>query len=362
MTYAGARSHTEQQMARALRDDLGQSRVHLAASQLDTDVRDAATSSAQREDNASWVARFKRFVRTFARTGTSPPEVELSTAHSVWVGRHVRLLPAFSDTLRARYAAQPRLIDFAQGDKARSTINGWVSEHTHGRIRDLVPPGALSPQTRLVLCDAIYFRGAWEDSFHCDQTANGPFHLDSRSSITVPLMRSHGMFLRYAENRSLQVLELPYRRKNFAMLLILPRALDGLAAIERQLEPESLAAWDSRMEEVLVSQLVVPRFKIESQFRLADPLCAMGMRDAFTENADFSGMTPDRPLFVSDVYHKAYVAVDEHGTEAAAATAVPMLGGAPMSATFTADHPFLFLIRHQASGSILFMGRLADPR
>jgi serpin B len=263
-----------------------------------------------------------------------------------------------------RYGAPPRPIDFRQAGRARSIINAWVKDQTHARITDLIPPGAPDGMTSLVLCDAIYFWGAWQDSFPSRETANAPFHLTSHDAASVPFMRfTH--IRRHMENRDLQMLELPYRGRDHTMLVVLPKAVDGLAAIEKRLDPDSLAGWIARLENAVV-QLTLPKFKVESGLNLARLLRAMGMPDAFGVDADFSGIAPERPLFISDVYHKAFVAVDEHGTEASAASAVVMTMGAlaapARTVNFTADHPFLFLIRHRPSGTILFMGRVADPR
>jgi serpin B len=215
----------------------------------------------------------------------------------------------------------------------------------------------------LVLSDAIYFRGAWRESFPSRGTEDGPFRLNSRDSITVPFMHANRP-LRVAENQGLQVADLPYWGDDFTMLVVLPRAVDGLASVERGLDPDSLVAWDSRMEDAFV-HLALPKFRVGGESNLAGPLSKMGMRDAFTERADFSGIARERLLFVTDVYHSTVMAVDENGTEAAAGTAVVMTKGArrvpPKTMDFTADHPFLFLIRHRPSGTILFMGRVADP-
>jgi serpin B len=338
MVYAGARDRTEQQMAAALHDSLGEARFHPAASWLDRELQRAG--------------------------GTRTPHAELLTAHAIWVARGMRLERDFTKMLTTEYAARPRQIDFANGTAAAAAINDWVEKQTHARIHELIPSGALSRATRLVLCDAIYFRGAWRDSFFNRETLQRSFNLLDGRSVPLWFMHTHQVF-RYAENESLQMLELPYRGGKQVMFVILPRAVDGLASLERQLDPESLAVWDSRMAEVKV-MVALPKFRIEGEFRLAVPLAAMGMHDAFTNEADFSGIAREGPIFLSEVYHKAFVAVDDQGTEAAAATAVPpTLCSVPWSelpVSFTADHPFLFLIRDRPSGAILFMGRLADPR
>ena len=337
MVYAGARGPTERQMAAALHDRLGQSRFHVAASRLERELRDAA--------------------------GAPPSDAELLTANAVWAARDVDLLPAFTDTLEARYAAPVTKVEFTKGDQARASINAWVEEKTRRRIRDLIPPNSFDRLTRLVVCDAIYFRSSWQHIFLAEATAPSSFHRSDRSEVRVPFMHTE-QALRYAEDPDLQVVELPYRGEGFGMLLFLPRDIGGLSMVERKVDADWLAGWDSRMKSAQV-RLAVPKFRIEGAFRLSDPLSAMGMRDAFREGADFSGIAHE-PLFISEAYHKAVVIVDERGTEAAAATAVHerMLGissPTPRPEIFTADHPFLFLIRDRKSGTILFMGRLVNP-
>lgn len=339
MVYAGARGRTQQQMTAALHDSLGPSRIHITASRLDSLLRETGA-------------------------GASPADLELHIAQGAWVARSLRLESGFTDTLSLRYGASPSQIDFARGDDARASINAWVADRTRARIRDLIPRGALDSMTRLVVCDAIYFWGAWQDSFPSRETADAPFHLTSHDTVSVPFMH-YTHIRRYMENHDLQMLEVPYRGGDHTMLVILPKAVGGLAAMERDLDPDSLGGWITRLENAIV-QLALPKFEAESGLRLARELSAMGMPDAFGEGADFSGITPERPLFISDVYHKAFVAVSERGTEASAASAVVKTkGGAsapPRTVYFTADHPFLFLIRHRPSGTILFMGRLVDPR
>ena len=339
MVYAGARGRTQQQMTAALHDSLGPSGIHIATSQLDSLLRETGA-------------------------GASPADLELRIARAAWVARSLRLDTGFTDTLRLRYAAPPSQIDFARGDEARAVINAWVKDQTHTRSRDLIPKGALDSMTRLVVCDAIYFWGAWQDSFPSRETADAPFQLTSHDTVSVPFMH-YTHIRRYMENHDLQMLEVPYRGGDHTMLVILPKAVDGLAAMERQLDPDSLGGWTARLEDAIV-ELALPKFRAESGLKLARELGAMGMPEAFGEGADFSGIAPERPLFILDVYHKAFVAVDERGTEASAASAVVATKGGvaapPRTMKFTADHPFLFLIRHRPSGTILFMGRVADPR
>jgi serpin B len=336
MVYAGARGRTERQMAFALDDRLGQSRLHRATSRLERELRTTASGR--------------------------PSETELLTANAVWAAGDMHLDPAFADTLELLYAAPPTAIDFASGGAARATINAWVEEKTRGRVRDLIPPDALGPETRLVVCDAIYLKAPWLHEFPASATAAGTFHGSDRNSVTVSFMLSDQV-LRYSDNSHVQVLELPYGG-DLVMPIFLPRDVAGLSAIERELDSDWLTGWVSRVEETFV-RLSMPKFRIEDQLKLSGPLSAMGMGDAFTQGADFSGIAPERPLFISEVYHKSFVTVDEQGTEAAAAAAIVHTKGTismpPRRVTFTADHPFMFLIRDRKSGTILFMGRLANP-
>jgi serpin B len=337
MVYAGARGPTERQIAAALHDRLGQSRFHLAAFRLERALREAAS--------------------------VPPSDAVLLIANAVWAARDVDLVPTFTDTLEVRYAAPVAKVEFTKGDQARASINAWVEQKTRGRLRDLIPSNSFDRLTRLVVCDAIYFRSSWQHVFPTNATAPRSFHRSDRSEVRVPFMHTE-QALRYGENPDLQVVEIPYRGEEFAMLLFLPRDMNGLSAVEREVDADWLAGWDSRMKGAHV-RLAMPKFRIEGEFRLSDPLSAMGMGDAFKEGADFSGIAHE-PLFISEAFHKAVVTVDEHGTEAAAATAeiVQSLGLSivpPQPVIFIADHPFLFLIRDRESGTVLFMGRLVNP-
>ncbi len=336
MAYAGARGRTELQMAAALRDSVGSSHFHIATSLLDSLARTMPTA-------------------------TAPEDLAMEHAEAAWVADDLRLKPGYADTLRVRYGAPAHLVDFGQGDRTRAAINGWAGEGTHGRVRDLIPPGTLDRLTRLLLCDAIYFRGSWQDSFPTSRTWNERFRSSERGTVPAPFMHSTHSY-RYLENRDLQMLELPYKGGNIAMVIILPRIVSGITSLERRLNPESLAVWIAGMRETHV-EVSLPKFRTEGSFRLAGPLRSMGMHDAFGTRADFSGIASERPLFISDVFHRAFVAVTERGTQAAAASAAEITMGiiAEPPVKFLADHPFLFLIRDRASGAILFMGRLADP-
>jgi serpin B len=280
-----------------------------------------------------------------------------------------RFEPAYLESTKAAYGAPLEPLDFRRApDQARERINGWVEQQTEQRIRDLVPPGGLDRDTRLVLVNAIYFLGDWAEPFTKEATRPAPFHTTRAERKDVPTMHRAGVFP-FAAKDGVKVLELPYRGGAMSMLLVLPDAVDGLDAVERSLTAQSL----DELVAALTPQRVwvaLPKFEVNpaQSLALADTLRALGMARAFDpRQADFTGMAPPDPagrLFLARVFHKAFVRVDEKGTEAAAATASGMVmtsGPASPPREFRADHPFLFAIRDTASGLVLFLGRVADP-
>lgn len=278
----------------------------------------------------------------------------------------------FLEHNRTHYGAALSPVDFlGAAEPARAEINRWVAEQTNARITNLLPEGSITGTTRLVLTNAVYFVGKWVSAFEPNRTSEQPFHFDGGGQTRVATMQQQSSF-RYFESAEVQLLEMPYRGGQFSMVFILPRARDGLGALEAGLDHEAVAAWISAMGREAVN-VRLPKFEIDppEPIALAPTLAQMGMLLAFDENAaDFTGIgTPpnsDLRLFISDVFHKAFVKVDEEGTEAAAATAVVMGegGAAPLDDApklFNADHPFLFLIRDVATGAFLFFGRVSDP-
>jgi serpin B len=335
MTYAGARGATEQQMAAVLRFTATQDQLHAGFKQLQTALNDI-----QQQGN-----------------------IALHIANALWVQQGRPFARAFLDLAGENYRAKLAQADFrTAAESTRGEINAWVEDQTNRKITELVPPGAVDALTRLVLVNAIYFKGNWAQPFEKRDTQDAPFWIESGRQVSVPLMRQERKF-NYWEDEQLQVLELPYAGKDLSMVVLLPKARDGLAAVEKSLSPASLDAWIRGLHTQKL-QVYLPRFTTSSQFSLGNTLVAMGMADAFEAGrADFSGMDGSRELSLTAVIHKAFVDVNEEGTEAAAATGV-MVGLAAMPAppqVFRADHPFLFLIRDNHSGSILFLGRLADP-
>ena len=338
MTYAGARGNTETQMARVLHFGKGQPQLH------------SAFGALQRQ----------------LKLYQNQHGIELSVANALWAEKSHAFLPAFLNIGQGDYEAGLNLADFKTGaEAARHKINGWVAQQTKDKIRDILPPKSLDEYTRLVLADAIYFKGAWAEPFYKAGTSTQPFHFTASRQADVPLMH-HFDTVRYMGNDSFQAVELPYIGQELAMVALLPRKMDGCDRLEAQLNPAFLSRCLGEMKSQRV-ELFLPRFKMESGFKLKDKLGKMGMPDAFTLQADFSGMDGTGGLFISEVFHKAWVDVNEKGTEAAAATVgVVAAGAAPMwppapPPVFRADHPFIFCIRDTRSGSLLFLGRLADP-
>ena len=336
MTYAGARGDTEKQMAQVLHFGTNQDQLPILFGGLQKQLNEAQKKQ----------------------------EIQLNVANGLWAQIGHPFLPAFLKIARQQYEANLNQADFrASAESVRSEINDWVSQKTKGKITNLIPPGMLSPMTRLVLVNAIYFKGRWTTQFKKSNTADAPFSVTSERKVQTPLMSITEDY-KYAEPEGLQVLELPYVGKDVSMVVLLPREIDGLKQLEDSLTGPKLADWLAQLRSQKVN-VFLPKFKLTSQFGLADTLASMGMPAPFSPQADFSGMDGTHELYISAVVHKAYVDVNEEGTEAAAATGVVATARAvrrpePIP-TFRADHPFIFLIRETRSGSVLFLGRMADP-
>lgn len=296
----------------------------------------------------------------FPMVGT---HVTLESANAIWVEQRFPILGTFQKAVTEKHGAQIRAADFSgQPDVERLKVNKWVEERTRNKIKNLLPDGSVNAMTRLLLVNAIYFKGDWLHAFDPEQTTDAPFWISLKESVAVPMMALKEKRFAYGENDCFQTLELPYEGEEVSMLLILPKARDGLAHIEECFAPGKLKACTDGMRKLEVN-VMLPRFQVESTFAaLKRTLAALGMTDAFNAQlADFSGISPER-LFISDVVHKAFVEVNEEGTEAAAATGI-IIRTTSMPAppkVFRADRPFLFLIRENTSGNILFMGRICD--
>lgn len=337
MVAAGAAGGTEAQMVAAL-----------------------SLPSGKAERNAALLALRNRMAQAAAGG-----DVTLEVANRVWAQKSYPLLPAFTKDVESTFGAGFAAADFAgNAEGERKVINGWVEDKTRNRIRDLLQPGILSPATRMVLVNAVYFYGAWQTPFPKNRTETAPFHAAPGQDVDVDLMQAHLEGIGYREEAGLQICELPYKGRDLTMVVLLPDA-GKLAELEARLAKDGFDAVFGRIGFRTVN-VALPRFKVEAQFGLNNPLIELGMRDAFNAGlADFSGMTGTRDLFVSDVVHKAFIEVNEKGTEAAAATAAVMrLTAMPVAqepASFRADRPFLFVLRDRPSGAILFLGRVAQP-
>lgn len=336
MTWAGARGETARQMASTLHLDAGP----------DAGVKLGA------------------FLRSLNQAG-SKGGFELSVANALWGLTGYPFNSAYLNGVEKDYGGHLAELDFVHDpDGSRKFINDWVAAQTHDRIKDLLPAGSVVPSTRLVLTNAIYFKGKWERPFDKSQTHDADFLASPDRKVTAPFMYQKGKF-GYFENQDLQILELPYGNGDLVMRIFLPRDAGGLAAFEHGLTAARLddLGGQVRPEDV---QVWLPRFKVETEYRLEDVLPAMGMKLAFTPGrADFGGMSTSSSFFISAVIHKAFVQTDEEGTEAAAATGITMRATAVMvhrpPKQFRADHPFVYAIVHRPSGAMLFMGRLANP-
>ena len=336
MTYAGARGQTAEQMATTLHFALPPQRLHPA---------------------------FGELIR-YLNAGGKQRKFQLSTANALWAQKDYTFLPDFTRITKNDYQSGLKEVDFVTAtEQARKTINHWVEEQTRDKIKDLIPPRALDRTTRLVLTNAIYFKSAWAHPFYKGATKKEAFHLSNNKKVQVPMMHINET-LRYRDGGTFQVLELPYQHYQLSMFVLLPKKADGLADLEKALTSARLDDWLKGMKTHQVN-VALPKFKFSAEFSLKDVLSKMGMPLAFTNRADFTGMTTRGRLHIDEVLHKAFVDVNEKGTEAAAATAIIAKEAAEAilpRANFRADHPFVFLIRENRTGSILFMGRVANPR
>ncbi len=335
--YAGARGDTEKQLAQTM---------HFQPGQL-----------------SSAMGRLKRELNDIGKDNG----IELSVADALWTQTGHPFLPDFLKIVETEFQANLKQADFKTGaESARDEINRWISQKTREKIRDLLPPKSLDPQTKIVLANAVYFKGSWSRPFEKSATRMLPFHLTPATEVRAAFM-NHIDSVKYMENADFQAIEMPYgkSKQELAMLVLLPRTIDGSGQLDRRLNPELLRNLDAQLKSQRV-EISFPKFKLDSSYSLKSVLSEMGMPSAFTPAADFSGIDGTHQLFLSFVFHKAWCDVNEEGTEAAAATAAGLAGSArrdplPPPPVFRADHPFLFMIRDIHTGSLLFLGRVMDP-
>jgi len=334
MTYAGANGNTKKQMAEVLYFNLPDNELHSAFSKLNS------IFNAPKND------------------------FQLAIANSLWGQINYPFREDFIELVKKYYSAGFNLVDFVNDlnrEKARNEINKWVEDRTNQKIKELIQKGDLTSLTRLVLVNAIYFKGKWKYTFNKKETKEIPFFVDEKRTSKVPMMHQVNDF-NYYEDKDLQAIELPYSGDELSMIVILPKERT-LSKLEKNLNYTLLDKISTNMAKEKI-EVYFPKFKIEKRYILNEPLIKLGMSDAFDDMlADFSGMTGSRDLYISKVIHQSFIEVNEEGTEAAAATAVIMSGKSISLGPkiFKADHPFLFFIIHKPTNTILFMGRFIEP-
>jgi len=341
MTYAGAAGATATEMAQALHFTLPPARLHPAFNALDQ-----ALAS-----------------RGAGKLGADGGPMRLRIVNALWAEQTYTFKSDFLATLAANYGADVNLLDFAGAPNAsRLIINNWVAYETENKILDLLPPDVIDNSVKLVLTDAVYFNAAWNTPFDPGETRDGSFTLLDGSWVTTKLMNAEPISLPAVQGTNYKAVSLPYADNRLSLIVVVPDA-GQFTQVESALDAPALATLVAGLSSKRVG-LTLPRFKIETGTSLKALLQALGMTLAFSGAADFSGMDGTGGLHISEVIHKAFIDVAEKGTEAAAATAVIMKdGGAPVVDLYVrADHPFLYFLRDQPTGAILFMGRVLDPR
>ena len=335
MTYEGARGKTADEM---------QSVFHFPT---DGNLRKSSFAAIQNQINKS------------------DSKYKLSIANALWAQNDYKFLSEYTNVLQQYYAGKATNVDFKNStEESRQTINKWVEDKTNNKIKDLFPQGSLNSMTRLVLTNAIYFKGTWIKQFEKKQTRDGDFRVSTTNTVKVPMMQrtDKDAKFNYVETDNLQVLEMPYEGDKLSMIILLPKN-DSLSSLESSLSLEKINDWRSKLREQRVD-VFMPKFTFDTKYFMNETLAKMGMPTAFTYDADLSGMDGTQNLFIQKVIHQAFVDVNEEGTEAAAATGVSVGFKSAMpqqSIIFRADHPFIFVIQDKENGNILFFGRVSNP-
>lgn len=340
MVYAGAGGETERQIANTLHFNLSQDKLAPAFNYLDIELAKRGKGAQGKDDKG----------------------FRLNIVNALWGQKGFNFQTTYLDTLAVNYGAGLRVLDFIkETEESRVTINDWVEQETESRIKDLIPRGAINELTRLVLTNAIYFNAAWLHTFNEFATVDGLFYPITGAPLSVPMMKQTGSF-GYTAEEGYKAIELPYDGGEISMVILLPDE-GNFETVEYSLDARRIQAVIDDLAYGRVN-LTMPKFEFESDFSLKKVLSEMGMPVAFSDSADFTGISTEEQLFITDVLHKAFVAVDENGTEAAAATAVVVgTTSAPVDepVDFTIDRPFIFLIRDIETGVILFLGRVMNP-
>ena len=336
MTYAGARNETEKQMSKTLNFSLDQTKFHINYKLLNKKIKNNA------QDN-----------------------ITLNIANSIWAQENYKFLASFFNEVTTNYNAKVKNADFIndiEREKAIKEINRWVDSTTLHKISEVLNSKSVNRDTRMVLVNAIYFYGKWATEFKKENTKSGSFNLNKKNTINTEFMnRTDSMF--YYEDSNLKALEIPYKEKKASMIVILPNETDGIENIENSFNYDSYKKIIASMNKTKV-RLLLPKFKTECDYYLKDALSTMGMPIAFSYTADFSGMTGNNELYINNVFHKAMINVSEEGTEASAVTAVFMFikVNNEIIKNFIVDHPFLFIIKENETGTILFIGKIINPK
>jgi serpin B len=334
MTYAGARTETEIQMSKTLHFPLDQPMLHNSFNAL-------IKKTEQKKDG-----------------------IQLNIANSLWAQKDYKFLNDYFSLVKNKYSTSLEYVDFIDSEereKARLKINSWVEGKTNDKIKELIKPDVLDAFSRLVLVNAIYFLGKWETEFKKEFTKLNSFFISPGKEIQVPFMKQT-TDLKYFEDEKIQAVEIPYKGNTTSMVIILPRENKELERLEQTINNKKYLTILNSLSEKKV-ELTFPKFKTTKKFELKKTLADMGMPVAFSDDADFSGMTGQAELKNANVIHKAFVEVSEEGTEAAAATAVIMTLKEMKQENniFKADHPFLFFIKDNETEGILFMGKIMNP-
>ena len=303
------------------------------------------------------------FAAIYNEINTNVKDYELNTANALWVQKDFSLLTDYSRIVNKHYGGKASNLDFVNAaEKSRETINDYTKQQTNNRISELIPPGFLDTGTRLVLTNSIYFKGTWVWEFDASNTYSESFKITPHDTVMVSMMSMNPKKAKfnYAQTEDTQILELPYKGNKISMLILLPA--EDLTSIESSLTLEKFNEYKSKLKETSLDSILLPKFKLDTEYFIKDALIALGMPTAFSSSADFSGMTGRKDLYIDSIIHKAFVEIDENGTEAAAATAINIaLKAIVPRNVFKADHPFIFIIQDKETENILFIGKVVDP-
>ncbi|XP_034369240.1 serpin B4-like [Arvicanthis niloticus] len=349
MLQLGAKGNTEQQIEKVL--------------QFNETTKKTTKKSAHCHDEENVHEQFQKLITQLNKSNDA---YDLKAPNSIYGEKRFQFFQTFLEDIKEYYQANVESLDFAHAaEESQKKINSWVERQTNGKIKDLFPSGSLNSSTILVLVNAVYFKGQWNHKFDEKHTTEEKFWLNKNTSKPVQMMKQRNKFnFIFLEDVQAKIVEIPYQGQELSMFILLPVEIDGLKKLEEQLTADKLLEWTNPENmDMIEMYLSLPRFKLEEKYDLQGPLKHMGMVDAFNpQKADFSGMSSIQGLVVSKVLHKSFVEVNEEGTEAAAATGVVVTKySAQITEDVYCDHPFLFIIRHNKTNSILFFGRMSSP-